>query len=948
MTQKQNHGSRRHHILQTALVACLLVIVGLSSLAGLFEPLDRQLSAWRMASAPRDASGDIVLVEIDKKSLDAVGTWPWNRSIHARLIDRLVAAEARDIFLDIDFSARSEAAGDKALATALEAAGGGVILPSFQQYHSMADNVPVVASTKPNPLFAPHAWIASASLSADEDGIVRRFPLGETQDGAYVLSVPAVLAGIAGKGAASFMIDFSIDPASITRISAIDAIEGRVNPAILHDRIVVFGASAIELKDNFIVPVHGLVSGPVVHVLAAETLLQGRHLLSPPSWPVLGVTALVVWLAFSLTRSLRRQLLSLGVTIAFLEAGALWLQVAHAVSLPTGSSIVFVLVALTARALQELDLRAWLLKRMSTEANNSRNLLEQVIRDSADMVLIIDDKGTIVRHSSRLLPLLSGLGLRPEEKLTFARLPLTWQEDVHTALGSPLPTEEHTVALREIEVPNEAGPRILEYTVTVSELDRSSRRHQARDKVRVACITARDVTERRRQAERIAYLSRHDVLTGALRASALIADLNALALHAPPPETGERERMVHAVYALNLHRFKTINATLGRSKGDALLKAVSDRLGQIDPMLSRPARLGNDSFALHTVKPIPAALARLLAERIRQEFSVPFEPDGTPYRVGASLGMTTSDRLAEGCGAQLVAEAELALDEARHAGADGLVEFDPESGVRHAEARQLESELWHALDRGQMKLLYQPQVALDSRAFVGAEALIRWQHPQHGMISPLTFIGIAEANGFIVELGAWALKQACRDAVSWPEETVVAVNVAPLQLQRRDLVADVEAALAESGLPAGRLQLEITESSFITAADDLIEKLQCLKTLGVGLALDDFGSGYSSLGYLARFPLDKIKVDQMFVRNLTESAASQAIVSSVQALSAGLGMTMLCEGIETEDQARHLLQLGCSQGQGYLFGKPQPAASLHLLARQDIGPAVRQVRRAAG
>jgi EAL domain-containing protein (putative c-di-GMP-specific phosphodiesterase class I) len=231
---------------------------------------------------------------------------------------------------------------------------------------------------------------------------------------------------------------------------------------------------------------------------------------------------------------------------------------------------------------------------------------------------------------------------------------------------------------------------------------------------------------------------------------------------------------------------------------------------------------------------------------------------------------------------------------------------------------------------------------------IGAEALIRWQHPQHGMISPLTFIGIAEANGFIAELGAWALRQACFDAMTWPDHVVVAVNVAPLQLQRRDLVADVQAALAQSGLPAGRLQLEITESSFISAADDLIEKLQRLKSLGVSLALDDFGSGYSSLGYLARFPLDKIKVDQMFVRNLTESSASQAIVSSVQALSAGLDMTMLCEGIETEDQARHLQQLGCRQGQGYLFGKPQPATSLNVLAREGSAPTMRQAIRAAG
>ncbi|MDH4442808.1 MAG: EAL domain-containing protein [Rhizobium sp.] len=938
MTQSANRGGRRDILRQAGLLICLVAMIGLAAALDVFGPLDQRISTWRMATVSRAATGEIVLVEIDKKSLDSVGTWPWNRSIHAQLVDRLVTAEARDIFLDIDFSARSTAEADRTLAAALEAAGGGVILPSFRQYRSASAEDAVVSTTRPNPLFAAHAWIASTSLSADTDGIVRRFPFGEIQDGQFVMSVPALLAGIADQSTTPFQIDFSIDPATMTRISAIDVIEGRADPALLRDKIVVVGASAIELKDNFIVPVHGLVSGPVVHVLASETLLQERRLIVAPLWSVLPGTVLLIACVLFAAHSLRRQTLLLVAGLVALEAGALWLQAAHALILPTGAALTLVASTLAARALEELDLRAWLLRRVSTEANNTRHLLEQVVSDSADIVIIIDDGETIIRHSARLLPLLADLGTAPSNGLAFTSLPLQWQTEVRDALAATaFVSAPSDGASREIHMHGDEGERILDYTITVSDLERNDGRKNGTTKARVVCLTARDVTEKRRQAERIAFMSRHDMLTGALRASALIEDLDALGT--VTPSAGE----IYAVFAVNLHRFKTINATLGRAKGDALLRAVSQRLGEIAPLLSRPARLGNDSFALYTTHPVSSGEARSLADHIRQRLSVPFELDGTPYRIGASLGMTIADRLVQGRGAERIAEAELALDEARRGTGDDIVEFDPESGVRHAEARLLESELWHALDRGQMKLLYQPQVTLSNRAIIGAEALIRWQHPQRGMVSPLAFIGIAEANGFIVELGAWALRQACRDAAAWPDDVVVAVNVAPLQLQRRTLVDDVQVALAESGLPARRLHLEITESSFISAADELIETLQRLKAIGVGLALDDFGSGYSSLGYLARFPLDKIKVDQMFIRSLTESAASEAIVSSVQALSTGLGMTMLCEGIETEAQANHLLQLGCSQGQGYLFGKPQPAASLDALARQSP---VR--RRAAG
>jgi len=228
-------------------------------------------------------------------------------------------------------------------------------------------------------------------------------------------------------------------------------------------------------------------------------------------------------------------------------------------------------------------------------------------------------------------------------------------------------------------------------------------------------------------------------------------------------------------------------------------------------------------------------------------------------------------------------------------------------------------------------VLYQPQVDLDTGQVIGAEALVRWRHPEHGIIPPLQFIDIAEASGFICQLGAFVLRQACRAAMTWPAAMTVAVNVAPLQFVRGEVLSAVTEALAQSGLPADRLHLEITESAFLGATDDILEQLKTLRALGVQIALDDFGTGYSSLSYAAKFPLDKIKIDQSFVRQVVENPSSRAVVATIKRLAAGLGAKVVCEGIEGEAEWNLLADLGCEEGQGYYFGKPQSEAE--ILAR---------------
>jgi EAL domain-containing protein (putative c-di-GMP-specific phosphodiesterase class I) len=281
-----------------------------------------------------------------------------------------------------------------------------------------------------------------------------------------------------------------------------------------------------------------------------------------------------------------------------------------------------------------------------------------------------------------------------------------------------------------------------------------------------------------------------------------------------------------------------------------------------------------------------------------------------------------------GDSAKWIEAAEFALIDAKRVGGSGWQAYDPASSVRRARSRILEAELRSALQQGQFFLLYQPQVALTSGRLVGAEALMRWQHPTLGMISPVEFIGIAEANGFICDLGQFIFNEACRAAITWPAHVSVAVNISPVQFLRGDLVSDIRAALNASGLAAHRLHVEITESIFMEKSEDLFAKLDALRELGVTIALDDFGTGYSSLSYISSLPLDKLKIDQSFIRNMDSEPAAQAIVQAVTSLAHGLGLTVVCEGIESAPQGKVLAAMGCEEGQGYFFGRPQSARQI--------------------
>ncbi|MGX7742828.1 bifunctional diguanylate cyclase/phosphodiesterase [Rhodopseudomonas parapalustris] len=445
-------------------------------------------------------------------------------------------------------------------------------------------------------------------------------------------------------------------------------------------------------------------------------------------------------------------------------------------------------------------------------------------------------------------------------------------------------------------------------------------------------MTHEEITERKRADSRIHHLAHYDDLTGLPNRSSFRAHLGA-ALDAIEP--GDPLALLY----IDIDEFKIVNDTLGHPVGDQLLKSIADRLLRCVGPNDYVARLGGDEFAVVTTD---AGAVRELVATLQHALRETFDCAGHMISPDASIGIALAPDHA-GEVDELIAKADLALYAAKSEGRHTYRFFMPEMDVKAKARHELATELRRALAERSFQLHFQPLVDLNSGAVAGCEALLRWQHPVRGFVSPAEFIPLAEDIGLIEELGEWVLDQACGVAVGWPATMTVAVNVSPIQFRRSTFPLKVAATLARTGLPAHRLELEITEALLLQDTESTLAILNQLRSLGVKIALDDFGTGYSSLRYLHRFPIDKIKIDKSFVDTLTAEAGSAAIVRAIVQIAAAGNKTTLAEGVETAEQRDLLRQLGCQQMQGYLFSPALPADALaRLIAGTETQTAPRR------
>jgi diguanylate cyclase (GGDEF)-like protein/PAS domain S-box-containing protein len=438
--------------------------------------------------------------------------------------------------------------------------------------------------------------------------------------------------------------------------------------------------------------------------------------------------------------------------------------------------------------------------------------------------------------------------------------------------------------------------------------------------------THEDVTQRKRAEAQIEHMAHHDVLTGLPNRLLLTERLDgALA------ELGA-EGHPFSVFIFDLDRFKAVNDSLGHPVGDALLKAVAERLRTCAAEeTDTVARLGGDEFAIlqccRDVDQREAGIA--LASRLLSCLSAPYQLDGQDVSVGVSVGIAMAPR--DGVTAsELLKHADLALYRVKSEGRDGFQFFEREMDLALQSRSALQIDLRKALINGEFELFYQPIMEIGSGSVRGYEALLRWRHPQRGLVPPDRFIPLAEETGLIVSIGEWVLRKACGDAARWPSHLKLAVNLSSVQLNKGRLIDVVSNTLLTSGLAAERLELEVTETALLQDHQDVISVMHQLRSIGVQLVLDDFGTGFSSLSNLQKFPFDKIKIDRSFVDGMLNRSESAAIVSCVVGLGKALNIVITAEGVETEEQLTLLRAAGCDEAQGYLLGRPAPLAALFM------------------
>ena len=896
-------------------IALAIVLAG-----GWHNSLRHALADLRFAWQSRQASGDIVVIAIDASSIDRIGVWPWPRLLYAELIRQLQKADVQDIALDVDFSTPSDASSDRNFAEALQNAGGSIVLPSFQQPRTDRTTLHV---NRPLPQFAEHSWPALVNVEVGPDGLVRRYPFGEKLDDKFVPAMAAVLAGQYAEKRTPFLIDFSIRTVGIPKVSFVDVLRG--DPATLQKlqgKKVIIGGTALELGDRFSVPNGVILSGPVLQTLAAESLLQNRAL----QWTsyVVTLTSLAL-LALLMLLSWRR--LSAGKRVALLaatavavEAGAFALQAAFPLILDTALFQIAIIVYIAAIALDEIDIRD-LLGRVA------ESRFQRVAMSLGDGLICTDSNYLITVWNSGATSI---FGYLPEEMIGRPFDEICARDGI---VATPSFSIRDAARLAAGSVVEFDGRRS---NGEVFPVEASFSGWQGTDGFQFGAIL-RDISVRKREAERIRYLAEHDTLTGLINRNTLHTQLEAKI------SAAEINARNVALLVIGIDGFQQINDMLGNTCGDLVLRAISQRLTAAVPPAGLVARLSGDEFAIAVpTSDIGENLSRF-AEQIGDGFDAPLLAGNRHLRVKVSIGAAIcpgDGRTAD----ELLSNAHLALSRAKATNRGGHVLFE-DSIRRELETRlTLEAELALAVERNEFELFYQPQLHLADGRLIGAEALIRWRHPVRGLVSPAEFMPVVNTSPISERIAEWVLQTACAEGAAWERaghKLRIGVNLSPSQFESGDLALSVAQVLASTGLSPTSLELEVTEDILLHDEQGALKTFLEIQELGVRLVFDDFGTGFASLSYLKKFPLDGLKIDRSFVLGLLTNADDAAIVSSTIGLSKQLGLSVIAEGIEDRATADFLVRMGCEEGQGYFFGRPMPASEFE--AKFLTAPATAEV-----
>jgi diguanylate cyclase (GGDEF)-like protein/PAS domain S-box-containing protein len=891
-------------------------------------------------------AADSAIIAIDERSLQALGRWPWRRSVHADLLAQLQAAGVRSVAFGLlltEASASPHDEDDRQLAAAL-ARFSRVVLPVAPAPASPDGGMQALL---PRPEFIhPQTVLGHVDVEVDADAVARRLFLVGGVDGQYWEALPLALWHLhAGPQATPAMPRLnrrlnhaapqSLQAATWERghevllpavagempvLSYVDVLQDPALAATLAGRAVWVGVTAAGLGDRLsaaAAPSGSQWSAVQWHAHAYEALRAGR--LVTPAGPASAWWLGVLPLGLMALNSQRRgkahsrwheRLTALLVPAPLLLAGLVLLSL---------SIWIPVTAATLATVAGYLLWRAELYRHTRKTLHRTRELGDAALRAITDAVVVVDTRGE-VRYLNPVAAHLAGRSPDQARGQPMSQLYALGAEDRQRLNDALSDCITHRLPARlgpPVRVSTDDGERLLR--ICVSPVT------DPQGRVESAVFALSDVTDVVSAAQRLHFEATHDALTG-LPNRVLLADRLSHAMAA-----ARRSGRSVAVLFMDLDRFKRINDSLGHRHGDTILKAVAHRLLHGCRANDTVARWGGDEFVivLEDVdsRDAVAVVASKLIETVSQDVSL----DGIEVQCSCSIGIAMAPQDSTDADA-LLAMADTAMYRGKSQAGHRFEFYAADMNAWSREWLAMETQLRQALGRGEFELHYQPQVRVNDSQPIGLEALLRWRTGSGELILPGRFINVAEESGLILPIGTWAIEAVALQLAQWINEGVpvltVAINVSARQCLDRSLVKLVAGALEHTGIPAHLIKLEITETTAMADVEHVISLLEELRALGVSLAVDDFGTGYSSLAYLKRFPIDQIKIDQSFVRDITQDPNDAAIVRATIALAHGLGVPVIAEGVETEEQARFLAQHGCDMAQGYFYARP--------LDREDV------------
>lgn len=930
------------------LTTCLPLLALVLQQTELLKQWDNQIFDAELVMFSRPANEDIVIIAIDENSLKKQGKWPWSRHTHAALINLLTAVEVKAIGLDIIFAEqdRDNPAADQALVDAVRQ-NGRVILPVLPEM-SNADSI-LKLTTPWQELANAAAGLGHADVEIDNDGLVRSTYLSGGINGLVWPSFALALLTVDNpnaqhytKGARNLTstfssafwqrdyrieIPFTHSSEHFRQISYVDALLDQQLRDSLRGKIVLIGMTATGLAQRFTTPMYkdtGLISGSEVNANVLDTLLNDLS-IQPlnKSWSLLLTCVLVLIPVFGYNFFFRRHALlisllfsalTIGLSAALLKGLHYWL-----------SPMPILLVLAISYLLWNWQRVHFFTKSLFKE----RQLAKATLHSIAEAIITTDANG-LITYMNPAAEQLTGFAFTTTQGLSIDSVVKFINTEDKTTNAQ---FEDFIHQLLLGQTVKESTPRYIinnfgdEYAVQINSSPiKGESKH-----ISGAVFAFSDITETLHISSKITFLATHDPLTGLANRVLFYEQIEkAIA-------TCHRQGTYIAVLFIDLDDFKKVNDGMGHSVGDLLLIEAASRLLTNARQVDTVARWGGDEFVVLLNHLPDENNITDITMKILQRLSQPYHFEGQTIHVTSSIGVSIFPK--DGLTAEeLLINADAALFQVKENGRNNISFFCTSFNTSAKERLEMEKELYCALDEDQFEVFYQPQINPKNNKIIGAEALLRWNHPIKGLIPPDIFIPLAEKTGLINQIGDWVLHMVCKQISSWKQlglpEICIAVNFSPRQFLQHDLCEKINNALKNHHVDACFLKAEITESLMIKNIDEVIKTLWDIRALGVSISIDDFGTGYSSLSMLKNFPIDQLKIDKAFINHIGISTDSDNIAQSIIMLGHNMNMNVIAEGVETKMQIESLLKWNCDYIQGYYFSRPLTAPQMTALLRQ--------------